>query len=77
MVAALLLYALSYAPIYSMAHKRSMAESNMNAISYFYAPLTWVAVNTPLAGPIASYCNWWCALFGIQVYFDYRPHERD
>ncbi len=76
-VAALVLYVLSYGPVYAFVKKHIKSGSGEEVVASIYAPLSWFAVNTPLGVPMASYCNWWCAVFDVPVYFNYGPRERD
>ena len=59
---AIMLYFLSIGPAAALCMKTNASEATWRALEIFYAPVIWLARNTPLRGPFGAYIDWWCGI---------------
>ena len=66
-VAALVLYVLSWGPAVAYVHYSSDLRTNLQfraGFHFFYAPVFWLAAGTPLGYALDPYLHWCCETFG-------------
>ena len=56
---ALLLYVLSYGPVWGLIYQGTIPEPVPKWLIDFYQPVRWLRDNTPLKKPLTHYLQWW------------------
>ena len=56
---ALLLYVLSYGPVWGLIYQGTIPEPVPKWLIDFYQPVLWLRNNTPLKDSLDLYTSWW------------------
>lgn len=67
-VAALVLYVLSYGPVWALSWKYKLSGPANEMIATIYKPLGFVCKRLGMEDLMVNYCFWWGGIFDLQIY---------